>query len=322
MANWNNFNPFANHNNNSERNTIMNDRYFDNSLDVSNPAPRCPVVLLLDVSISMDGEPIRELNQGYRQFLQETMNDEGASMSVDLEVITFGSSVEVRQPFMPLSSVAPAPAALTAGGSTPMGQALRLASEHLKARRQKYRENGIAAYGVIMYLSFTFVAVFIGYSVSTAPVIGFHYGAGNKGELNNLLRKSAVITLSLGGVMTAFALVFSGALASVFVGYDAALTAMTTEGLRIFSLSFVFSGFSIFGSSFFTALNNGPVSALISFMRTLVYQALGVILLPIFFDIDGIWYSMLVAEILAISTTLICIYALKNRYGYLKSSQK
>ena len=183
-------------------------------------------------------------------------------------------------------------------------------------------ENGIAAYGVIMYLSFTFVAVFIGYSVSTAPVIGFHYGAGNKGELNNLLRKSAVITLSLGGVMTVFALVFSGTLASVFVGYDATLTAMTTEGLRIFALSFVFSGFSIFGSSFFTALNNGPVSAFISFMRTLVYQALGVMLLPIFFDIGGIWYSMLTAEILAILTTLICIYALKNRYGYLKSSQK
>lgn len=145
MADWNNFNSFANCNN-SERNTAMNDRYFDNSLNVSNPAPRCPVVLLLDVSISMEGEPIRELNQGYRQFLQETMNDEAASMSVDLEVITFGSSVEVRQPFMPISSVDPTPAALTAGGATPMGQALRLASEHLRSRRQKYRENGIAAY--------------------------------------------------------------------------------------------------------------------------------------------------------------------------------
>lgn len=181
-------------------------------------------------------------------------------------------------------------------------------------------ENGIAAYGVIMYLSFTFVAVFIGYSVSTAPIVGFHYGANNKGELNNLLCKSAAIALSLGAVMTAFAIVFSSALASIFVGYDDTLKAMTSDGLRIFALSFFFSGFSIFGSSFFTALNNGPISALISFMRTLVYQTLGVMLLPLFFDIYGIWYSMLVAEILAIFTTIVCIFALKNKYGYLKSS--
>ena len=183
-------------------------------------------------------------------------------------------------------------------------------------------EDGIAAYGVIMYLSFTFVAMFIGYSVSTAPIIGFHYGAANKSELNNLLKKSAVITLSLGTAMTAFAFIFSGALASVFVGYDSTLMDITKQGLKIFSLSFIFSGFSIFGSSFFTALNNGPVSAIISFLRTLVYQALGVIVLPIFFELDGIWYSMLIAEILAILTTIICIFLLKNRYGYLRSSQK
>lgn len=147
MADWNNnFKSFANYNNNSERNNTMNNRYFDNSLNVSNPAPRCPVVLLLDVSGSMSGEPIRELNQGYRQFLQETMNDEAASMSVDLEVITFGNSVEVRQPFMPVSSVDPAPAALVADGLTPMGEAFKLASAHLKERRQKYRDNGISAY--------------------------------------------------------------------------------------------------------------------------------------------------------------------------------
>jgi len=179
-------------------------------------------------------------------------------------------------------------------------------------------ENGIAAYGVIMYLSFTFVAIFIGYSVSTAPIIGFHYGANNKGELNNLLRKSATVTLSLGALMTVFSFSLSSALSSIFVSYDSYLMQLTARGLRIFSLSFVFSGFSIFGSSFFTALNNGPVSAFISFMRTLVYQALGVIILPIFFDINGIWYSMLLAEILSILTTIICIFALKSRYGYLK----
>lgn len=178
-------------------------------------------------------------------------------------------------------------------------------------------ENGIAAYGVIMYLSFTFVAMFIGYSVSTAPIIGFHYGAANKRELGNLLRKSTVITLTLGAMMTVVSFAFSRELASVFVSYDESLMDMTTRGLKIFSLSFVFSGFSIFGSSFFTALNNGPISAFISFMRTLVYQAAGVIILPIILGMDGIWYSMLFAEILAILTTIICIFTFKNRYGYL-----
>ena len=179
-------------------------------------------------------------------------------------------------------------------------------------------ENGVAAYGVVMYVSFIFVAMFIGYAVSTAPIIGFNYGAKNKDELNNLLRKSSVITIGAGAVMTVFAILCAPLLSSIFVGYDQTLQDMTTRGLRIFALSFIFSGFSIFGSSFFTALSNGPISALISFMRTLVYQMLGVLLLPLIFGLDGIWYSMLVAEILAILTTLICIFALNKRYGYLK----
>ncbi len=182
-------------------------------------------------------------------------------------------------------------------------------------------ENGIAAYGVIMYLSFVFVAMFIGYAVSSAPIIGFHYGAGNKGELNNLLRKSSTITLSAGLFMAIFSFIFSTPLASVFISYDTALLKMTVNGLRIFSLSFILSGFSIFGSSFFTALSNGPISALISFMRTLVYQMLGVLILPIFFELNGIWYSMLAAEILAFLTTLLCIFALKNKYGYWKTKK-
>ena len=179
-------------------------------------------------------------------------------------------------------------------------------------------ENGVAAYGVIMYVSFIFVAMFIGYAVSSAPIIGFNYGAQNKPELNNILRKSTVITISAGVLMTLFAFTFASPLASIFVSYDQALHEMTVSGLKIFSLSFIFSGFSIFGSSFFTALSNGPISAFISFMRTLVYQMLGVLLLPLVFGLDGIWYSMLIAEVLAISTTIICILAFNKRYGYLK----
>lgn len=182
-------------------------------------------------------------------------------------------------------------------------------------------ENGVAAYGVIMYLSFIFIAIFMGYAVSSAPIIGFHFGAQNKPELNNLLKKSTVITVSAGAAMALFAFLFASPLASIFVSYDAALHEMTVRGLKIFSLSFLFSGFSIFGSSFFTALSNGPVSALISFMRTLVYQMLGVLLLPLIFGLDGIWYSMLLAEFFAILTTLICIFLLSKRYCYLKKNQ-
>ena len=167
-------------------------------------------------------------------------------------------------------------------------------------------EDGVSAYGVIMYVSFTFIAIFIGYAVSTAPIVGYHYGAQNKEELQSLLKKSTIITFSVGVLMAAICFIFATDLSSIFVGYDKQLLEMTERGLRIFSFSFILSGFSIFGSSFFTALSNGPISALISFMRTLVYQLLGVIVLPIFFKLDGVWYSMLVAEILALLTTLIC----------------
>ena len=178
-------------------------------------------------------------------------------------------------------------------------------------------ENGVAAYGVIMYVSFTFIAIFIGYSVSSAPIIGFHFGAKNKGELKNLLRCSTVITLVIGAAMAAIGFIFATPLSKIFVSYDKELLDMTARGLRIFSLSFFLSGFSIFGSSFFTALNNGLASALISFLRTLVYQMLGVLLLPLIFKLDGIWYSMFVAEVLAFTTTVIFIFALKNKYGYM-----
>ena len=183
-------------------------------------------------------------------------------------------------------------------------------------------ENGVAAYGVIMYVSFIFIAMYIGYAVSSAPVVGFHYGAANKPELKNLLKKSAVITFIGGLSMAAIAFLLSKPLSGIFIGYDERLLEMTARGMRIFSFSFLFSGFSIFGSSFFTALSNGPISALISFLRTLVYQAIGVLLLPIFLGLDGIWSSMLIAEFLAILTTLICIFAFRKRYGYMESTKK
>jgi Na+-driven multidrug efflux pump len=177
-------------------------------------------------------------------------------------------------------------------------------------------EDGVAAYGVMMYVGFIFIAIFIGYSVGTAPIVGYNFGAKNAHELKSLLRKSAVISFTLGIAMTLIAFIFARPLSMIFVGYDTALLEMTVRGFRIFSLSFVLSGFCIYGSSFFTALNNGIISAAMSFMRTLVYQAVGILVLPIFWELDGIWYSMLVAEALALITTFIFLFANKKKYNY------
>ena len=178
-------------------------------------------------------------------------------------------------------------------------------------------EDGIAAYGVIMYVGFIFIAMFIGYAVGTAPIVGYNYGAQNTDELKNLLKKSTIICFCSGAIMTLIAFVFSGQLASIFVGYDQHLLEMTERGFKIFSLSFILSGFCIYGSSFFTALNNGLVSAVMSFMRTLVYQMAGILILPIFFELDGVWFSMLAAEIMALATTVAFLLANKKKYGYM-----
>ena len=177
-------------------------------------------------------------------------------------------------------------------------------------------EDGVAAYGVIMYLSFSFISIFIGYAVGTAPLVGYNYGAQNYRELKNLLKKSTIVCFFAGAAMALIAFSFAKPLARIFVGYDAVLFEMTARGLKIFCLSFLISGFCIYSSSFFTALNNGPVSAAISFMRTLVFQALGILLLPLILGLDGIWYSMLIAEALALTTTLIFLFALRKRYKY------
>ena len=181
----------------------------------------------------------------------------------------------------------------------------------------KYVGNsGVAAYGVIMYVSFIFVAVFIGYSIGVAPIVGYHYGAGNHPELKNLFRKSLVIIGSSGVIITALAILLSPELASIFVGYNPELTELTQRGLVIYSCAFIFTGFNIFGSAFFTALNNGLVSAVISFLRTLLFQASSVMLLPIFFDLDGIWFAIIVAEFCCLVLTTIFIVKNRSKYKY------
>lgn len=177
-------------------------------------------------------------------------------------------------------------------------------------------EDGVAAYGVLMYVNMIFLAAFIGYSVGSAPIISYHYGAGNDSELKGLLKKSFIIIGTFSVCMLALAELLAYPLAKIFVGYDAELLRLTLRGFRIFSFSFLFAGISIFGSSFFTALNNGLISVLISFLRTLVFQILAVLILPIFFDIDGIWLSVVAAEIMSMIITVMFISKMRTRYRY------
>lgn len=177
-------------------------------------------------------------------------------------------------------------------------------------------EDGVAAYGVMMYVSMIFCGAFIGYTVGVAPVIGYHYGAANTDELKSLLKKSVVIISSFSVCMVALAFLLASPLSKLFVGYDETLFEMTRNGFFIFSLSFLFMGFAIFGSGFFTALNDGLTSAAISFLRTLVFQVAAVLILPIMFGLDGIWWSLVVAEAMAVVVWIIFLVAKRNKYKY------
>ena len=177
-------------------------------------------------------------------------------------------------------------------------------------------EDGVAAYGVIMYVNFIFVAIFLGYSIGSAPIISYHYGAGNHEELKNLFKKSLFLIGGFSIALTLAAEGLSGLLSQIFVGYDKDLYEMICLGFRLFSLSFLFNGWNIFGSAFFTALNNGVVSALISFLRAFVLQIIMVLLLPALWGINGIWFSALGAELLALFITIYFFVIKKKVYHY------
>ena len=177
-------------------------------------------------------------------------------------------------------------------------------------------EDGVAAYGVLMYVNMIFIAVFIGYAVGTAPIISFHYGAGNAKELKSLLNKSLHILAVFAVAMLIAGEALAYPLASIFVGYDAELIKLTLRAFRFFSFSFLFCAVPIFGSSFFTALNDGFVSAVISFLRTVVFQVAAVLLLPLIFGIDGIWLSIVAAEIVAGAVTIYFWITKRAKYNY------
>jgi len=176
--------------------------------------------------------------------------------------------------------------------------------------------DGIAAYGVLMYVSMIFQAIFIGYAVGVSPVVGYHYGARNHQELRNLLKKSLTLIGLFSLLMFAAGEALGKPLSLLFVGYDAGLLRMTIRAFAIFSFSFLFSGITILGSSFFTALNDGLTSAMIAFLRTLVFQIAAVCILPVFWGLDGIWFSIILAEALAVLVTVLFLFEKRKKYHY------
>ena len=177
-------------------------------------------------------------------------------------------------------------------------------------------EDGVAAYGVLMYAGFIFVAIFIGYSIGSSPIVSYHYGAGNKTELHNMFRKGLTLMTVGGLVLVGLGELAARPVVALFTSYDVALMEMTVFAARICTLSFVFAAVNIWGSGFFTALNNGLVSALISFLRILVFQVTTILLLPLLFGLNGVWFSMVTADFLATVVTVMFLVRLRRRYGY------
>ena len=177
-------------------------------------------------------------------------------------------------------------------------------------------ENGVAAYGAIMYIAFVFQAFYFGYAMSSTSIVGYHFGADNKMELKNVLKKSLVITGITALIMTVLGEVFSSLIARIYVGYDQRLYEMTTMGMRLYALSFLAAGFNVFASAFFTGLNNGKVSAIISFLRTLVIQVAAIYILPIFWDLNGIWLATAAAEGVTLFLSIGMLSSNRKKYGY------
>lgn len=177
-------------------------------------------------------------------------------------------------------------------------------------------EDGVSAYGVIMYVQFIFIAIAIGYSIGCAPIVGYNYGAQNHAELKNVFKKSMMFTISSGLILFGLSEALAYPLSYIFVGYDAQLMSLTTHAFAIFSFVFLFASFNIFTSAFFTALNNGLISAIVSFLRTLVFQTACILVLPPVVGVEGIWLSVIVAEVLTTIVDVVFLIGNKNKYHY------
>ena len=177
-------------------------------------------------------------------------------------------------------------------------------------------ENGVAAYSVLLYYGYIFAAIFFGYNIAVTPIIGYNYGAGDKAELKSLLRHSVMLLLSVGALMTLVSELSAGPAARLFVGYDPELTALTEHAIRLYMISFFIAGFNLFISAWFTGLNNGKVSAVVSFVRNLVFELGFVFLLPAILGSNGIWLAVDAADLCCLVLGVTLILAYRKRYGY------
>ena len=176
--------------------------------------------------------------------------------------------------------------------------------------------NGVAAYGVLMYVNMIFLSVYLGYSVGVSPIISYHYGAQNNNELKGVLKKSVFIMSFFSLILFAAVQLLAKPMSILFVGYDNELMELTQRGFFIYAFSFLFSGVGIFGSSFFTAMNDGLVSASIAFMRTIIFQVISVLVFPLFWGVDGVWLSVVLAEAMALLAVVVFFAANRKKYHY------
>ena len=184
-----------------------------------------------------------------------------------------------------------------------------------------YGENGVAAYGTIMYLNFMFTSLFIGYSIGSAPIVGYNYGSKNYKELQNIFRKSLAVLFGASAIITLASVFLAGPIASIYVGYDKDLYDLTVMAFRLFATSYLIVGYNIYASAFFTALNNGLVSAAISFLRTLLFQIVCIFALPLLFGKQAIWLSITVAEVFTLVMSAVFIFTQNKKYHYIKSKK-
>ena len=179
-----------------------------------------------------------------------------------------------------------------------------------------YGENGVSAYGVIMYVGFIFSGCYMGVSQAVAPVVGYNYGASNEEELKNVFKKSLIILAVMAIFLTGSAEALSKPLAYVLFSHNEELLKLTTYAIRLYAIGYTISWINIFGSAFFTGLNNGLVSAIISFGRMLVFQLATIFILPLIFDSTGLWLAMPVSEVFSLIVTVTFFITMRKKYNY------
>ena len=179
-----------------------------------------------------------------------------------------------------------------------------------------YGEDGVAAITMALYFQFVFAAVYFGYSGGVAPIISYKFGNGDTAGLRQVVRDSFRFILGISLLNFTVAILVSAPALLLFAGGNREVASIAQEGFPLFAVSFLFAGVGIFASNMFTALSDGVTSALISFMRTLLFLALAILLLPLVFKEAGLWAAISVAEGMGALVALVCLVLRRPQYQY------